>query len=654
MGDSLTIAFELDYVTVFPSENDCSAGGSSNFFDILPLYQHVVDQLLPLLQTKHVTVVFFGNPCDGWIPHTWGVNPHILKFVEKRIQSDLIRNQMVSLCGQSVPYRLWNSLMDCGLSMNDRVLVVGTTRNAMLAFNDVIMDAALTLHRSGRLGGRLSFILLGESPEVEVICRIQSFACMTGGFVFPDINDHMSLSNAIDCLRIHFLVASKDELDERSRHVDTRRHSFPEIQIETTLKRLHRFAPSRSTREALLKDISSLDWRFTRGLRKFRELYRDIRDVTILDSGPIGLELSAPSKASELWSVASTRPPISGLGLEAGSVLVCINDNLVGPDTPASTIVRLMQQRPICCTFIPRRRLEFDEPRRAFIAAFSEELSSTVLVHRATNPYRAIPPPLFGRQLEPWHDFVKGDHCIVAKALIVTCNLMCDLEMFFQLRGLSRGINNLLRNNGKDSTGHHTLQYITRRGKSPEFIRGFVRMCTPRPFIGLQRVDVMMKCSYGISLAEIIDASTGLTDKDFPWMRGRGNSADFAFFIDVVTPACFSFNSSMTRLVKSEGVPLELMFTSLVVEASLCSPHDASVRGRLARIYCLEGFCSLFWIRLFLIIMSRIRLTPNEDVVTVSIEQLSFRNIDDTAIEEALDIPLGQEWVSQWTSNELC
>jgi len=121
-----------------------------------------------------------------------------------------------------------------------------------------------------------------------------------------------------------------------------------------------------------------------------REKLRNVRDIIYSDPGPLGMELSQPTSTEPTWRVCKTHPPVSGLGLSVGSVLIAVNGQLIDGNTDKMDIVRLMGLRPLIASVVESGYTE-ESLEEAWVRTVAEEITSYILLKRANSPFKTVP-----------------------------------------------------------------------------------------------------------------------------------------------------------------------------------------------------------------------------------------------------------------------
>ena len=159
------------------------------------------------------------------------------------------------------------------------------------------------------------------------------------------------------------------------------------------------------------------------------------------------------------------------------------------------------------------------------------------------------------------------------------------------------------------------------------------------------KTDLVLKAVYGISLADIV-----LTSSSPAFIPTNPlDTKQFIKLVECVTPACFTRQPELTRHLRAEGVPLELMFVLLVLQASIETEISTiSARNRLHALYVTNGPDSVIWLRIFLSMLDRVSFKPTDDVIACALEMLCINSIDDAIIDEAMNIPVTWKWCRSW------
>ena len=290
---------------------------------------------------------------------------------------------------------LWDSI-ESVCEPGDRVLIIAHTSVDMPRM--CLPHCYFSILQIGPLMG-------APLVDSEAIQNLLLFA--KGGFMFPNVSSLFELSDSVDCLKRHFLFASEHELQQRAMYRRTR------VECVVRCSAL----PSTTVAQSLLEDSSSIEWRWTRGLRMIRQLGRNIRDIVITENGPVGLELACTEQG---WIVINTHPPISAIGLPIGSRVCGIDQTNITSETPIHLVHWLMNKRPLCITTQNGPDLHGQ--------VSSEELGACVLSHRAIFPYKTIPPPFPNRTIKQQR-LVQSSTPIMS-AILTACVVMMDEVSF--------------------------------------------------------------------------------------------------------------------------------------------------------------------------------------------------------------------------------
>lgn len=632
------------------------AGSSKS---VLQIYSELIESFANRIRMNNVRVVFYSPACEGWIHHSsWSKNyplliergsfdrHHLLGLLVKLSQRD----------SSLPPHGLWDSLI--GLAneqISSRVIVIGTTWNSQSFCQDAVESSRALLAMIDE-ASYYSLVLVGSGPETEEIQALQVFAAWGSGFLFPGVMDSFGIPEIGNCLVSNFLNLSLSELDSRRRASSgPRRISEMEPKYESCfMEFIRQSVPSFDTRRAIMEDNSAEEWRWTRGIRIFREVTRGLRDVVFMDPGILGLELALPCDGtSSLWTLRSTTPPVSGVGLDPGSILIAIDSHSITGRTDAWTIKRLLNRRPVCVTFAPTAGFTRPDKKLNFSLALAEELTSGILTRRAgrTSHAQALPPQFFPSQSRPWAPVCMEDVDAKLKSLVIACAVMRDLDMFKILRKTNGGLRRLLdvQERERRCLGYRILRHIIRYRDLDQvhadqrFIEYLVDGIKPRRSLS----DMIMRSIYGISLADIVACS----DVDEPFLTfvevaGRG-AMDFLTLTEAVTGACFTFDSKRTRQLRAEGVPFELLFASFVLRLGQSQHEDSVASDWIRSVFSVEGAVSTMWLRLFLARFASFKIHPGSDVLREVI--LHFQgDVSTRDILEAMTIAVNRKWVQAW------
>ena len=429
----------------------------------------------------------------------------------------------------------------------------------------------------------ISIILFGVSPDG--IERLIRLA--RGGFVFPQIETVPELNDAVDCVNLHFFDAALEEVQERANWNETCIERLEVGRLDIFSTPMLKFCmPTTHVAEALMEP----SWQWTRGLRVFRENTRGIKDVLVADTGPVGMELT-PS--SDGWTLTATHPPVSAIGVPLGSILVSINQHLL---TPSSCLQTMMEVRPVCMTLSTKLLL----PENSLSLMFSEELASSLLSFRSKNPYKTIPKKFGLSAQRPWK-ILLSEKATLASILTASCVVMCEYISLGRV-GLTCSSNfESVFSEPKQSA--RLWRYIERRSGS---------------------------CCVKIVATQL---SVG--------------GLEFAKRCDALTPACFTHCKEFTKLLRSEGVAIEILFVKMVSDISAINEST-----QISRMYLREGPCSIMWIRIFLALMTSFSNNVQSDILTDAMKFLSVSAITDSVLSDARKIPVTTKWFREWELQE--
>ena len=629
----------------------------------LRYYTDILRALEPVLQSSEVGVLFYSDEPAGRVTHSCWEKNELIQLARGELTASGIQQTILEFSNRTrhaPPFGMWDTLLSHDLTTS-RILVIGTTLGHRTVSGSTLSFVDSLLALPSKLPF-ISFLLVGKALETEEIQSLQDFVCACGGLAFSGIMDPSALADAVECTSRFFLMAGESELHQRSDYINgdtARRKSRGSGLVDDRCEDAALWLiPGTVTSRSLFEDSSQLEWRWTRGLRIYRELRRGVRDVVYTEPGPLGLELSPPTAGTPYWTLACTHPPISGIGLKVGALLIAIGSHSITKDTSRYKLHQLMAVRPVCITFHTPEEPKWRISRRdAWICSMAEEMASAVLANRVKSPYKTVPPP-FRRPSgqRPWQAVSQTHVDQMTEALVIAAASSCDVEVFDALSCCNTVLRKLLRVRRERplSLGMRVLRYIVRRSNpdqmetSPAILRRALT-CAEPDYVG---ADFRLRVAYGISLADIVPHSRGIFMPSAFLQIGHDDMKTFMALVDAITPACFTSSPLVTKQLKIEGVPLELMFIDMVLRISLsCDTSSKIVKGLYA-IYMVEGCCSIMWVRIFLVLVKRIHLDNGKDFLSVALGHLSLDSVSEAILLEALYHDVNQKWLKDWSVQE--
>ena len=329
-----------------------------------------------------------------------------------------------------------------------------------------------------------------------------------------------------------------------------------------------------------------------------------------LESGPIGLELAPPH-----WTLVSTHPPVSALGLPIGARLVAIDHELVSEETSSHLLHRLLHKRPLCLT------LQVSPQPPTYLHAFAEAMGSAVIARRIHQPYTSMPPPFYkSTRQRPWKLLAHGANpCLYA--LMTACVVMLDDEALARVGMTCTAAN--------AHFSYRLNRYIWRRrlAKKPQ----------QSPHFANSESELFIK--YGTSVPACISVF----------------DSKFYQLVEALTPACFTHNAPFTKYLRSEGVCLEILFVDLVLRVAM-NDSSSPVAEHLSSIFANEGADCVVWLRIFLVLMSEfakfVKGGRGRDIHADALVHLSVAAVDDSVILASTQIPVSRKWIRFWIAAE--
>ena len=296
----------------------------------------------------------------------------------------------------------------------------------------------------------------------------------------------------------------------------------------------------------------------------------------------------------------------------------------------------MMQNRPLVMT-IWAKKIETIED--AWINSIAEELTAKQLSQRAKNPYRTVPVPFNHARQNPLKLVDDLNLEISEHALVIAATVMLDAKFLLQTRSLNKGCHDGL-NMDRRKIGWRILRYVLRHCYSHIHI-------SP-PHSGILPALSSSVINFGIDLDQIIpDLSKVPSFVLHPFLDNNSSPCtSFIQLMDVLTPAAFAYSPETTRQLKIEGFPIELAFVRIVLRISL--RHNE----HLYQVFLLEGIDSVFFVRIFLVLLTQLSSRSEVDWLQKALNGLTLEAVTEEVIRESHDVQLTSQWIRNWRDRE--
>ena len=620
----------------------------------LSLYIQTIEALGPLLLEVDSRLFFFSSANgSSWVGSTfWKANPDI-HFPRGYFDLNQLRqhffNTALTQQGEA-GFDLWSSILQTEPDSEDtRLLIFSAADSSAKALHAEFFTLESFLKvRLPCLSA--SLVLVGNSPDSESIQTLHQFFTGLGGIVFPSISSLGAVRPLIDALTEHFFFEDERILQQRKEHSLLKR-SILQSDSSTVLnwKIAKRLNPSSQYCRCLAMDTASLKWRWMRGFRFYRENFKGVRDVFFNSPGPLGLEFSPPYHESPWWTLRSTHPPSSSLDLEEGSILFSVNGVILDPDVESKCFRLMMLRRPLVLSFTRKGLGDPGNCRSTWIRSCSEELAMNMILQDTADIYSTTPPDFLNVRQQPWNRIPTERFPLSQRCLLIASTIMCDIEALFVLSRVNTTFRRLFFpvESSEISIGRKLVRFALRRARpeSREALKMIPRFLLSSACVNVETCDVLMRVSYGISIAEIFARSADVRGHRSPFVQFCPEKLNPSLrLIQGVTAACFIHSPVLTRRLVADGVPLELLFAEFLLRISL-GARESSVSELLQALSYLEEPGSIFWLRLFLALLDRLSVSGPGNLFSNSFKVLVIDSVDALTVQAANVIPVSYCWL---------
>lgn len=609
----------------------------------------IMESLVPICRDADVRFLFFSAPSrSSWVGASlWTSSPIIAfprgSFGFKQLHQYLSEDAVIEK--SQLDFNLWSTILETDGSAADIRLVILSSAEPSAKFLSTEYSAIESLLRFRFPLLSASYISLGEPPDSQSIQALHQFFSRLGGVSLPSFSTPGRIPELVNSLTRNFLLEERQILEQRKAYHMCRAPIITDSDIQRGWLLAKRLNPSFLYRECLARDTGDVKWRWMRGFRLYREEVRGVRDIYIDSIGPLGLEFSPPASTTPWWTLSATHPPSSSLNLVEGSVLSAVDGVILDTDGDIDSFKGIMSNRPLVLTFINQRISAEKEARSDWIRSCAEELSMRIIIKNSSDIYGKIPPNFSGSRARPWARIVSHGFDPAELSILFSATVMCDLEALVGCARINSKFRKLLFPG--NPVGRKLLRYVIRRVNrtSEESARSLITVIGPSDMVDVTRSDLLMRATYGISIADIAPFSDDFAHNASPILSFSPIKVlPILTLIRVVTAASFVHSRVNTLKFISEGFPLELLFAEFMIRITL-GANESRVYRWLRRIYVVEGPGSVFWLKLFLALIDQSMGIQSGCSILSMARSLSLECVEASTVKAANLIPISRRWV---------